>query len=123
VREIRNLAVSQLNNVAINVINEVDTPEDAKKFRDGLISFLKEHQEFGREVAKTIAKDSYANGFKIKWYEYYQYHYFGNMLEYIQNNYFNSTQITIFPKLADAIHTALKVCVKRYVDYHCITVY
>ena len=99
---------------------EEQIPEDIVKELKTYLSF---NQNVGREVAKLIGAEAYANGFIKSLGFKYQYDRFSDMIQYTQNNYFMAKNIHFTQAFATCLSTAIKACIQDFVDAKCIFVY
>jgi hypothetical protein len=122
VQEIRNCAMTYVEKLDITVKIR---PEDQKNFERDLMAFLLAQQNVGREVAKMIGKEAYAEGF-VRAAEFrYQYERFTDMLQYVQDNYFFADTIDFAKNdnFKECLIEAAKKCIRDFVDSKCIVVY
>lgn len=123
VQEIRNYAMTYVKKLIINAEDYIPNKEDQESFVTDLMSYLMAQQNVGREVAKMIGSEAYAEGFvKSKDFKY-QYQRFTDMLEYAQDTYFVADAIPFTAKFEKCLLEATKKCVQDFVDAKCIVVY
>lgn len=125
VQSIRNLVMLYKDKIVVDADKYVVSPEDKELFMQGLQDYIASNQNWGRETARKIGEDAYANGFNKKESFKYQYQYerFAEMLGYTRDNYFTATSLAMNDKLFEAMESALRECIKDYIDENCILVY
>lgn len=123
IREIRNYAMKYVKKLDIDAKAYLPNREDDEKFITDLMTYLTAQQNVGREVAKIIGNESYYEGF-IHTKEFkYQYEYFTDMIQYVQDNYFISDTIYFTEKFEKCLIEATQKCIRNFIDSKCIVVY
>lgn len=123
VQEIRNYAMLYVSKMDIDVTPYISNQDEAEDLIKELKAYLSFNQNVGREVAKLIGAEAYANGF-IKFVGFkYQYDRFSDMIQYTQNNYFMAKNIPFTTTFETCLSKAIKACIQDFVDAKCIFVY
>ena len=123
VQEIRNYAMLYVSKMDIDVTPYISNQDEAEDLVKELKTYLSFNQNVGREVAKLIGAEAYANGFIKSLGFKYQYDRFSDMIQYTQNNYFMAKNIHFTTAFATCLSTAIKACIQDFVDAKCIFVY
>lgn len=123
VQEIRNYAMLYVNKMDIDVTPYISNQDEADDLVKELKAYLSCNQNVGREVAKLIGVEAYSNGFNKSLGFKYQYDRFSDMIQYTQNNYFMDKNIPFTTAFENCLSTAIKDCIRNFVDAKCIVVY
>lgn len=130
VMDMRNFAMSILNNtnsITINLSNYVVEADKVKEVESLVLQYLKTGQNFGKEFAKIVGRESFEKGFKRNPRFCYQYERLTDMIQYTQDNFFKGELIKIDnPEAAlvvEFLQKALDECVTNFINAKCIEVY
>lgn len=128
--DMRNLAMGILKNpktLELNVDEYIVGDSDKEQVKGDIIRYLTDGQAFGKEFAKLIGEKSYEDGFKKNTTFCYQYERLTDMLQYTQDNFFQTEKIILQDEeshmLLDNMREALHKCIENYVNAKCIEVY
>lgn len=122
VLEIGNYAKELSKNV-INVRPEILIDGDKVTQLQEII-IRKISSNIGKKFAVTVLDDCYRNGFSRDSDVYMtQYNRFSNLLQYTQDNYFNSSQITANKHIIESIEKSIKEVINDVINENCIVVY
>ena len=123
VQDIRNYAMNYVKKLTINASTFIPNKDDEESFVSDLMTYLMSQQNVGREVAKMIGNESYAEGFTRAKEFKYQYQRFTDMLQYAQDTYFIADSIPFTEQFKKCLIEATKKCISDFVDSKCIMVY
>ncbi|WP_297992670.1 hypothetical protein [uncultured Clostridium sp.] len=122
VLELGNYA-KQLSKDAIRIKPEILADIDNTIQLQEIIS-RKVSSSIGKKFATAVLEKSYRNGFLRDSHIYMtQYNRFSNQLQYTQDNYFNSAQITANKYIIESFEKAMEETVNDVINENCIVVY
>ncbi|WP_238882019.1 hypothetical protein [Clostridium sp. YIM B02551] len=97
--------------------------DDEVTLLQGIIN-RKVSNNIGKTFAARVLDDSYRNGFSRNSDIYMtQYNRFSNLLQYTQDNYFNSSQINANQHIIECLEKAIEECINDVINENCIVVY